>query len=136
MIVTALSLLLQPVPAIDAAAGSPTATGQWRLIEQGSVVSARFGNLVDLSCYRSNKVLRLAVSDPANPLAPLPTRVLVSTSYGDKWLAHPAPLHPRDPLADWMAFSRGRILLMPEGSAPVIVPSHSEIARVIEACRG
>lgn len=135
MSLAAFALLIQPVPAIDAAAAAPTATGQWRLVEQGSVVSARFGNLVDLSCYRSNKVLRLAVSDPSNPLAPLPPRLLVSTTYGDKWLDHPAPLHPRDPLGDWLAFSRGRILLQPEGAAPIIVPSHSEIARVIEACR-
>lgn len=128
-------MALQPVPTLETVPDVPTARGQWRLVEQGSVVSARFGNLVDLSCYRSNKVLRLAVSDPAQPLAPLPPRLLVSTTYGDKWVAHPAPLHPRDPLGDWMAYSRGRILLMPEGSAPVIVPSHAEIARVVEACR-
>ncbi|MBW0144733.1 hypothetical protein [Sphingomicrobium clamense] len=135
MILAALSLLVQQVPMLETASGVPTANGQWRIVEQGSVVSARFGNLVDLSCYRSNKVLRLAVSDPAQPLAPLPTRLLVSTTYGDRWVEHPAPLHVRDPLGDWMAYSRGRILLMPEGAAPVIVPNHAEVARVIEACR-
>lgn len=135
MILTALALAFQQVPLVEQRSELPLARGQWRVVEQGSVVSARFGNLVDLSCYRSNNVLRLAVSDPAQPLAPLPTKLTVSTTYGDRVLDHPAPLHPRDPLGDHMAFSRGKILLIPEGAEPIVVPSHSEIARVVEACR-
>ena len=135
MILAALALALQAVPLVEQRSDLPIAPGQWRIVEQGSVVSARFGNLVDLSCYRSNNVLRLAVSDPLQPLAPLPTKITVSTTFGDRVLDHPAPLHSRDPLGDQMAFSRGKILLMPQGAQPLVVPSHSEISRVIEACR-
>lgn len=134
----ALAMVVQSgsVPGIDDYADRPFANGEWRVVEQGSVISARFSNLVDLACYRSNGVLRLAVSDPAQPLAPLPPQLLVVTTYGARWLQHPAPIHPRDVIGDQMSFSRGRIVLVPQGAAPLVVPAGAEVARIVEACRG
>lgn len=40
-----------------------------------------------------------------------------------------------DPLLDAMALSKGRFAVEVEGEAPMIVPSHAEVSRVIEDCR-
>ncbi len=40
-----------------------------------------------------------------------------------------------DPLLDAMALSKGRFAVEVEGEAPLILPSHAEVSRVIEDCR-
>ncbi|WP_086739526.1 hypothetical protein [Erythrobacter colymbi] len=40
-----------------------------------------------------------------------------------------------DPLLDAMALSKGRFAVEVEGLAPLILPSHAEVSRVIEDCR-
>lgn len=48
---------------------------------------------------------------------------------------HQATLDPRDPLLDAMALSKGRFAVEATGRAPLILPSHAEVSRVIEDCR-
>ena len=40
-----------------------------------------------------------------------------------------------DPLLDAMALSKGRFAVEVEGEAPLYLPSHAEVSRVIEDCR-
>ena len=47
-----------------------------------------------------------------------------------------AALSPADPLLDAVAFSRGRFTVERPGLAPLVVPAHAEVARVVEDCRG
>ncbi len=44
-------------------------------------------------------------------------------------------LSARDPLLDAMAFSRGRFAVEAAGTAPLYIPSWTEVSRVIEDCR-
>lgn len=46
-----------------------------------------------------------------------------------------AALSPQDPLLDAIALSKGRFAIEGEGAAPLYLPSHAEISRVIEDCR-
>ncbi len=41
-----------------------------------------------------------------------------------------------DPLLDAMAFSRGRFTVEVPGTTALVLPSHAEVGRVIEDCRG
>lgn len=45
-------------------------------------------------------------------------------------------LPPSDPLLDAIAFTRGRFTLEQAGTPPLVLPPWSEVARVIEDCRG
>jgi hypothetical protein len=45
-------------------------------------------------------------------------------------------MSPNDPLLDAIAFSRGRFVIEQSGRAPLVLPPHAEIGRVIENCRG
>lgn len=47
-----------------------------------------------------------------------------------------ASVAPNDPLLDAMALSQGRFAVEVDGAAPLYLPSHAEISRVIEDCRG
>ncbi len=40
-----------------------------------------------------------------------------------------------DPLLDAMALSKGRFAVEVEGQAPLYIPSHAEVSRVVEDCR-
>jgi hypothetical protein len=47
-----------------------------------------------------------------------------------------ADLPPDDRLLDAMALSKGRFAVEAEGEQPLYLPSHAEVSRVIEDCRG
>ncbi|TAD72554.1 MAG: hypothetical protein EAY70_13645 [Sphingomonadales bacterium] len=94
-----------------------------------------------LSCNAQGRqitLLRLGRSD-----RPLPMRILTETA-SRSGLAEPVAeqfpgvslrLDPGDPLLDAMALSKGRFAIDVEGLAPLYLPSHAEISRVIEDCR-
>lgn len=46
-----------------------------------------------------------------------------------------ADMAASDPLLDAMALSKGRFAVEVEGEAPLFLPSHAEVSRVIEDCR-
>ena len=103
---------------------------------------ARFaaGQLV-LACDRAQRVVTL--SRPAT--APGPVIVTVQTSNLLRALtatpregANPTvavDIAASDPLLDAMAFSRGRFVVETAGLPTLVVPSWTEVSRVVEDCR-
>jgi hypothetical protein len=61
-------------------------------------------------------------------------RALAAQRAGAQMTAVAVPA--TDPLLDAMALSKGRFAVEVEGEAPLYVPSHAEVSRVIEDCRG
>jgi hypothetical protein len=47
----------------------------------------------------------------------------------------PIAMAGNDPLLDAMALSKGHFAIEAEGLAPLYLPSHAEVSRVIEDCR-
>jgi hypothetical protein len=127
----------------------PAGTWTWALRPGGS--AAWFGlagrmPVAVLQCDRAAGVVRIAVPVDA-ALAPAPHAATITTSTSNGTLA--AEPHTIDGLAtmaialpvshrllDAMAFSRGRFRIEISGMAPVVVPSWSEVGRVVEDCRG
>jgi hypothetical protein len=121
---------------------APLSPGDWTY-QSGAVhpqpsatfQSERIGLL--LRCER-NRTILIGVTAAQAPA------FTIRTSYGERRLpatAGPsnemlASLPAADPLFDQMAFSRGRLLVQPEGGGALIVPAWPEIARVTEDCRG
>lgn len=64
----------------------------------------------------------------SNATRALPVRSVASTTTR-------ATLQPTDPLLDAIAFSRGRFTVEQAGTAPLVLPPHAEVARVVEDCR-
>ena len=97
---------------------------------------------LSLSCNAQSRqvtLLRLGRSD-----RPLSMRILTETA-SRSGIAEPVAeqfpgvvlrLDPNDPLLDAMALSKGRFAVEVEGLAPLYLPSHAEVSRVIEDCRG
>jgi len=127
---------LPPVNWLDA----PLSPGGWHYRRDGAVALAsyRSGSLTfTLRCEPTRSVTLWLTGAQAPALA-------IRTTYGERRLPA-APVHLNemqatlpagDPLLDQMAFSRGRILVQPEGGPALIVPAWPEIARIIEDCRG
>jgi hypothetical protein len=60
-------------------------------------------------------------------------RTLTGERFGAQMIIAGVPA--TDPLLDAMALSKGRFAVEVEGEAPLYVPSHAEVSRVIEDCR-
>lgn len=61
-------------------------------------------------------------------------RTLTAERLGTQMIM--AGVSASDPLLDAMALSKGRFAVEVEGEATLILPSHAEVSRVIEDCRG
>lgn len=61
-------------------------------------------------------------------------RTLTGERFGSKIIIAGVPA--TDPLLDAMALSKGRFAVEVEGEAPLILPSHAEVSRLVEDCRG
>ncbi|WP_380873350.1 hypothetical protein [Sphingomonas sp. DBB INV C78] len=104
---------------------------------------ARFGTsgqapLASLACDRAARSLTVARHGATVPAA----AIMVTTSYGKRQLAAAAAtdginarLAASDGLADWIAYSRGRIRLDVAGLPPLTLPAWAELTRVVEDCR-
>ncbi len=137
----------QPAPASSDWMDMPASAGDWSFttFPFGSQAIFRGPAGMDMglsiSCNAQSRqitVMRLGRSD-----RPMPIRILTETlSRSD--IAEPVAeqfagmilrLDPRDPLLDAMALSKGRFAVEVDGYAPLYLPSHAEVSRVIEDCR-
>jgi hypothetical protein len=126
----------------------PLAPGDWvyRRDERGSI--ALFGvpgadALMTLRCDTGRKRVYLARADTAGSGSA--TFKLRSSSMLKEFTAQttggPLPylaaeIMPGDPILDAITYTRGRIALETTGQTGIAIPSWSEIARVVEDCRG
>lgn len=123
----------------------PFAVGDWvyRRDDRGSI--AVFGPadqnaVVSLRCDLQNR--RIYLSREAT--APGQRIVIRTSSSMKEFVAKPtrgtpvylaSEIMPMDAILDAMAFSRGRILLETDGHPAIILPTWTEIARIVEDCR-
>ncbi|MFT3978640.1 MAG: hypothetical protein QM688_16265, partial [Sphingomonas bacterium] len=122
----------------------PVAPGTWRYAADSRGTRAMFGDGGDASvvlrCDRGERRMYLSrAGNAATPLTVRTTSLVRSVAVQPTGGALPyvaAALAVNDPLLDAMAFSRGRIALEQNGTAPLVVPNYAEIGRVIEDCRG
>lgn len=131
----------QPAPS-TAWADLPATPGDWRWSQEGGQSVARFasGRLV-LRCDLATRSVRIERSEPGAPAAGSATLTLRTQTQTRALSAVPqagalaASLGARDPLLDAMAFSRGRFAVEGGGMPALLVPSWTEVSRVIEDCR-
>jgi len=153
----------RPAPTASAPAGVdwrdvPLPAGDWVWTARAGGGEARFGQagrppIAIMACDRAGGVVRIALPpDPAQgqsaqgqPAATRPATIATSTSSGT-FVAEPHAIDALSTLAitlpvahrllDAMAFSRGRFRVEIGGLPPVVLPSWSEVGRVVEDCRG
>ncbi|WP_265570344.1 hypothetical protein [Sphingomicrobium nitratireducens] len=131
MILPALALFVADIPVVEAWRDRGVAPGTWTYAAAPLASVASYGGRVEVRCDKMTRRLSVVLDGQAMP----GTRLLISTTNGDRWLPQPAAWHASDAIGDWMAFSRGRILFLEEGHMPLVVPSWPRLARVVEDCR-
>lgn len=147
----------RPAPAVARAVpdwrDSPMPAGTWTWIARPGGSTARFGvagqgAIATLVCERAAGVVRIAM--PADPsllqaAGSRPATITTSTSSGavtaeplaiDGLAMTAITLPASHRLLDAMAFSRGRFRVEISGMPAVVLPSWSEVGRVVEDCRG
>ncbi len=119
---------------------APLTPGGWRYDRLERATDANFRSpanqrLVSLSCLHDGQVSITVRSSGAGPVtirSETAARALIANqSGGFSYIL----LSATDPLLDAMALSKGRFAVEVEGLAPLILPSHAEVSRVIEDCR-
>jgi hypothetical protein len=122
---------------------APETPGSWLYAPHAVGSEATFAGrdnsaLARLRCDTTGRVVLLML--PANVARPrfvevrtetLTVTLTLSSELGSPTVAMPANL----PLLDAMALSKGRFAVGADGMAPLILPSHAEVSRVIEDCR-
>jgi hypothetical protein len=130
----------------------PQTPGRWTYAADSTGSAVRFGQpgaapLLVLRCDRSRPALVLQRPGLGSGTVP----VAISTSSTVRRLSATPAMGPgtvqnaampfdiafatRDPLLDAIAFSRGRWVLEMSGAETLVLPTWSEIGRVIEDCR-
>jgi len=132
----------------------PLPAGDWAWAPRASGSEARYGPggsppIAIMVCDRAAGVVRLALTlpyadpqqNPATRSATITTSTATSTFVAGpqgidalQTLAVTLPVSNR--ILDAMAYSRGRFRIEIGGMAPVVLPSWSEVGRVVEDCRG
>jgi hypothetical protein len=112
----------------------PLTPGNWSYGVQGGGSVARFGTpgaapALTLSCDFSTRQVRLARAGATGDLT-------VRTSTTLRALPAAGAIAGNDPLLDAIAYSRGRFVVQQAGAPPLVVPTWTEIDRVIQDCRG
>ena len=152
-VVAAAMLLTACVPQVAAPTPLPAATPgpaadwrdapitpgdwQWSMANPGSTANFAGGMFV-MHCNLPQRTVTLMRS--ANAAAPA-TMTITTTDTVRALAAEPVPggvavsVGARDPLLDSIAFSRGRFSVEVTGTAPLRIPSWTEISRVLEDCR-
>lgn len=122
----------------------PRSAGGWRYGMQGNTTEASFvgpggAPLARLTCLADTRLVILSLGDSglARPVVTIrtetATRALEPRRGGG---AISIAFAPADALLDAMALSKGHFALESDGLAPLYLPSHAEVSRVIEDCRG
>lgn len=137
---------MPPVLRSDSWMDGPETRGSWTYEDRGNLTLAAFttptrGMAFAIHCNRPSRALELMMAGQtgARPAMTIRTET-VSRAIGaalvlDEFARVTATLPASDPLLDAMALSKGRFAVEVEGLAPLILPSHAEVSRVIEDCR-
>jgi hypothetical protein len=125
----------------------PLAPGNWvyRQDERGSI--ALFGPagqdaLVTLRCDKTRQRIYLARAGVAGSSSSLNVRSssamkqFAASATGGTPPYMATEIMPRDPILDAMVYTRGRIAIEATGQNALAIPVWSEIARIVEDCRG
>lgn len=123
----------------------PLSAGDWvyRQDDRGSI--ALFGTpgadaLVTLRCDTGRQRIYLSrAADGGNTITVRSSSTMKQLSAGPTGGAPPyvaAEIMPRDAILDAMIYSRGRIAIEVPGALSIAIPSWTEIAKVVEDCRG
>lgn len=133
-----------PAPSVPAQPASnwqdaPITPGnwQWGMTSQGSTATFAGGQF-SMRCDAQRRAIILTRAGQTSTR----TTMTITTDQGVRAVAASpvaggiaASLSARDPLLDAMAFSRGRFAIEIPGTAPLYIPSWTEVSRVIEDCR-
>lgn len=133
-------------PANDSWVNAPATPGAWRYqpVARGTLAVFVGGGTAGefaLSCNLDTRSIALTRFGGTRAAAALTirsetaTRRLSVTQSGENPVMVATSLTPSDPLLDAMALSKGRFAVEVEGAAPLYLPSHAEVSRVIEDCR-
>lgn len=133
----------QPAPAgATTWADLPATPGDWRWSQEGGQSVARFASgRLTLRCDIAARSVRIERGEPGTPASGSATLTLRTQTQTRALSAVPqagtlaVSLGARDPLLDAMAFSRGRFAVEGGGMPALLVPSWTEVSRVIEDCR-
>jgi hypothetical protein len=144
LIASASSLAAQSQPAIADLSTATPVGGNWSWVQTANGSEATFRDAYsrpqpNIYCVRASR--RLSLAKPASAAAPFlgvwtssQTRSLPA-SFDPATGRLSASLAASDALLDALVLSRGRIGVSVSGSAPLVLPPWTEIARVVEDCR-
>jgi hypothetical protein len=132
------------VPAPPAAAtwaDLPAALGDWRWSMEGGQSVARFAaGRLTMRCDPASRSVLIERAEPN--VTPSGTTLTIRTQTLTRAFAAGRQagslnviLPARDPLLDAMAFSRGRFAVEAPGVPALLIPSWTEVSRVVEDCR-
>ncbi|MBU7580394.1 MAG: hypothetical protein KAF27_07970 [Porphyrobacter sp.] len=130
-----------PAPADTHWMDAALTPGTWTYEDRGNLPLAVFAGraLFAMQCWGPWGNFPLFLRGPASP-ATIRTetadRTLALEDAGSEIPTAIAALDARDPLLDAMALSKGRFSVEVEGEPTLYLPSHAEVSRVIEDCRG
>lgn len=129
-----------PAPVSTDWMDAPMTPGGWRYerLERATMADFRSPEnrpLVSMTCLAGGQV-GLEVRGARAGSATIRTETMTRTLPADANRQYAfVLLSATDPLLDAMALSRGRFAVEVEGMAPLYLPSHAEVSRVIEDCR-
>lgn len=123
----------------------PLSVGDWVYRQDGRGSIALFGQpgadaLVTLRCDTGRQRIYLSrAAEGGNSITVRSSSTLkqlpaAPTGGTPSYVA--AELMPRDAILDAMIYSRGRVAIEVPGALSIAIPSWTEIARVVEDCRG
>ncbi|MCM8557219.1 hypothetical protein [Sphingomicrobium sediminis] len=131
----AIALLIaaqQPTNLYDMTRAQPVVAARWDYERIDAVESrATLGSLAVLHCNRTTRMMTLELTG----LLADEGMSIVGTSEGMVTLEDGNRFSAWSPVADLIAFSRGRFVVTQGARAPIVMPSRPEVARVIEDCR-
>lgn len=120
--------------------------GSWGYEDRGNLTLAAFtgpasGTVFAIHCWRPSRTIALNMAGQSGPNPALTirtetaTRAVAARLDIGEFANVTASLRGDDPLLDAMALSKGRFAVEADGLAPLYLPSHAEVSRVIEDCR-
>jgi hypothetical protein len=130
-----------PPPAAATWADLPATPGDWRWSMEGGQSVARFaGGRLTMRCDPATRSVLIERAEAGAALSgttlTIRTQTLTRAFAGARQAGSlSVSLPSRDPLLDAMAFSRGRFAVEAPGVPALLIPSWTEVSRVIEDCR-
>jgi hypothetical protein len=108
----------------------PFTPGDWRYAAASASFDVGGRSTLRMTCDRATR--NVVIAGIAAGFVTIRTTTMNRTMTAGTAIS----LSANDPLLDAIAFSRGRFVVEQTGVAPLVVPPHAEIGRVIEDCRG